>query len=108
MTALQAENRHVGVSYGKLDQSCEVYSKRGHLLYLDTRDDSYELIPTHKDMPEYKVAIFFSGIKRTLAGSAFNMRVDECRSAALKHGDGATLPRSFLKVYRTLELTFTI
>ena len=33
-------------------------------------------------MKPYKIAIFFSGIERTLAGSAFNMRVDECRSAA--------------------------
>lgn len=82
LTALQAENRYVGVSCGKLDQSCEVYSKKDHLLYLDTKDDSYELIPTHKAMKPYKIAIFFSGIERTLAGSAFNMRVDECRSAA--------------------------
>ncbi|MBQ8719525.1 MAG: GHMP kinase [Clostridia bacterium] len=80
--ALTAENKYVGVSCGKLDQSCEVYSKQNHLLYLDTRDDSYELIPTHPDMKPYKIAIFFSGIERTLAGSAFNMRVDECRSAA--------------------------
>ena len=82
MTALDAENNYVGVACGKLDQSCEVYSKKNHLLYLDTRDDSYELIPQHPDMKPYKVAIFFSGIERTLAGSAFNMRVDECRSAA--------------------------
>jgi len=33
-------------------------------------------------MKPYKIAIFFSGIERTLAGSKFNMRVDECRSAA--------------------------
>ena len=82
MTALAAENNYVGVSCGKLDQSCEVYSKKDHLLYLDTMDDSYELIPTHKDMKPYKIAVFFSGIERTLAGSKFNMRVDECRSAA--------------------------
>lgn len=82
MTALAAENNYVGVSCGKLDQSCEVYSKKDHLLYLDTMDDSFELIPTHKDMKPYKIAIFFSGIERTLAGSKFNMRVDECRSAA--------------------------
>ena len=81
-TALDAENKYVGVSCGKLDQSCEVYSKKNHLLYLDTLDDSYELIPTHPAMPDYKIAIFFSGIERTLAGSKFNMRVDECRSAA--------------------------
>jgi len=82
LTALAAENKYVGVSCGKLDQSCEVYSKQDHLLYLDTLDDSYELIPTHPDMKPYEIAIFFSGIERTLAGSKFNMRVDECRSAA--------------------------
>lgn len=90
LTALSAENDYVGVSCGKLDQSCEVYSKKDHLLYLDTLDDSYELIPTHPDMKPYKIAIFFSGIERTLAGSKFNMRVDECRSAgyALKAFSG--------------------
>ena len=82
MTALEAENKYVGVSCGKLDQSCEVYSRKNHLLYLDTQDDSYELIPTSPLMKPYKIAIFFSGIERTLAGSKFNMRVDECRSAA--------------------------
>ncbi len=82
MTALEAENRYVGVSCGKLDQSCEVYAKKDHLLYLDTLDDSYELIPTSPAMKPYKIAIFFSGVERTLAGSKFNMRVDECRSAA--------------------------
>ncbi len=80
--ALEAENKYVGVSCGKLDQSCEVYSQKDHLLYLDTQDDGYELIPTHPDMKPYKIAIFFSGVERTLAGSKFNMRVDECRSAA--------------------------
>ena len=78
----EAENKYVGVSCGKLDQSCEVYSKQDHLLYLDTKDDSYELIPQHPSMKPYKIAIFFSGLERSLAGSAFNMRVDECRSAA--------------------------
>ena len=82
MTALSAENDYVGVSCGKLDQSCEVYSKKKHLLYLDTKDDSYELIPQNPDMKPYEIAIFFSGMERSLAGSAFNMRVDECRSAA--------------------------
>ncbi len=82
LTALEAENKYVGVSCGKLDQSCEVYSKKDHLLYLDTLDDSYELIPTSPAMKPYKIAIFFSGLERSLAGSKFNMRVDECRSAA--------------------------
>ncbi len=82
LMAQKAENRYVGVACGKLDQSCEVYSRRDHLLYLDTKDDSYELIPTAPAMKPYKIAIFFSGLERSLAGSKFNMRVDECRSAA--------------------------
>lgn len=81
-TALAAENDYVGVSCGKLDQSCEVYCRKNHLLYMDLKDDSYELIPESPAMKPYKIAIFFSGIERTLAGSKFNMRVDECRSAA--------------------------
>ena len=78
----EAENKYVGVACGKLDQSCEVYCRKDQLLYLDTKDDTYELIPQHPDMKPYKIAIFFSGLERSLAGSAFNMRVDECRSAA--------------------------
>lgn len=82
LMAQAAENKYVGVSCGKLDQSCEVYSKKDNLLYLDTKDDSYELIPTNLKMKPYKIVIFFSGVERTLMGSRFNMRVDECRSAA--------------------------
>ena len=78
----EAENEYVGVSCGKLDQSCEIYCRKNHLLYMDLQDDSYELIPQQPDMKPYKIAIFFSGLERSLAGSAFNMRVDECRSAA--------------------------
>ena len=78
----EAENKYVGVSCGKLDQSCEVYCKKDHLLYMDLQDDSYELIPQSAQLKPFKIAIFFSGLERSLAGSAFNMRVDECRSAA--------------------------
>ena len=82
MTALAAENKYVGVACGTLDQSCEVYCKKDHLLYLDTQDKSYELIPTAPHMKPYKIAIFFSGLERSLGGTKFNMRVDESLSAA--------------------------
>lgn len=80
--ALVAEKDYVGVNVGKLDQSCEVLSKKDHLLYLDTKDDSFELIPTNPVMKPYEIAVFFSGVERNLAGSKFNMRVDEAKSAA--------------------------
>ena len=90
--ALEAENKYVGVACGRLDQSCEVYCKKDHLLYMDLLDDSRELIPTSPDMKPYKIAIFFSGLERSLAGSAFNMRVDECKSAAYALKAFAGLP----------------
>ena len=80
--AKAAENNYVGVACGKLDQSCEVYSRKDKLLYLDTENDSYELIETPAVMKPYRILILFSGLERTLAGSKFNMRVDEVRSAA--------------------------
>ncbi len=78
--AYDAELNYVGVSVGKLDQSCEVLSKQNHLLYLDTKDNHYELIPEHPAMKPYKIAIFFSGLEHSLAGSKYNMRVDELRA----------------------------
>lgn len=82
LTAKAAENQYVGVSCGKLDQSCEVLSKKNHLLYLDTKDDSYELIPTSEAMKPYKIGIFFSGLERSLKNSKYNLRQDECKAAA--------------------------
>ena len=80
--AMASENHYVGVSSGKLDQSCELFSRKDNLLYLDTKDDSYELIPVSPNCKPWRIAIFFSGVERSLAGSKFNMRVDEVRSAA--------------------------
>ena len=82
MIAKAAENRYVGVNCGKLDQSCEVLCKKDQLLYLDTRDDSFELIPTAPNMKPYKIAVFFSGLERSLQNSKYNSRQDECKAAA--------------------------
>lgn len=78
--AFDAEKNYVGVNLGMLDQSCEVLSRKDHLLYLDCRDNSYELIPTSANMKPYKIAVFFSGLEHSLAGSKYNMRVDELRA----------------------------
>ena len=77
-----AENEYVGVKVGRLDQSCETYSQKDHLLYLDIKDDTYELIPKNPEMKPFEIAVIFSGLERTLVGSKFNMRVDELKSAA--------------------------
>lgn len=80
--AKSAENDYVGVACGKLDQSCEILSKKDSLLYLDTKTDMYEVIHKNPKMKPFDTVIFFSGVERTLAGSKYNMRTDECRAAA--------------------------
>lgn len=80
--AIWEERNYIGVNVGKLDQSCEVYCRANSLLVLDTQDDSTEIIPIPQNMPEFEIMIMFSGLERKLAGSAYNTRVDECKSAA--------------------------
>lgn len=80
--AQEVENKYIGVNCGILDQSCELLSKKEHLLYLDINSNKYELIPKNNNMPKFRIAIIFSGVKRTLVGSAYNTRVDELKSAS--------------------------
>ncbi len=82
MMAKAAENKYVGVNCGKLDQSCEVLCRKDHLLYLDCSDDRYRLISRHPAMKPFRIAVFFSGLERSLAASAYNLRQDECKAAA--------------------------
>ena len=82
MMAKKAENDYVGVNCGKLDQSCEVLCRKDQLLYLDCADDSYTLIPKSESMAPFKFIVFFSGLERSLANSAYNLRQDECKAAA--------------------------
>ena len=78
----EVENKYIGVNSGILDQSCEILSRKDNLLYLDISTGNYRLIPQNIKMNPYKIAIIFSGIKRTLVGSAYNTRVDELKSAS--------------------------
>ena len=107
-TAQAAENQYVGVACGKLDQSCEVLSKKDHLLYLDTRDDSYELIPTPEQMKPYRIAVFFSGLERSLRNSKYNLRQDECKAAAYALLGYAGLDYGAFADTRLRDVPFTV
>ncbi|MCD7872825.1 MAG: GHMP kinase [Clostridiales bacterium] len=95
--ALYAEHDYLEMNVGKMDQSCEVYSKKNHLLFLDTLDDSYKLIPTNPDMPDYEFAVVFSGRERKLANTAFNSRVDEAKAASFALRAFAGIPYGSFK-----------
>lgn len=95
--ALYAEHDYLEMNVGKMDQSCEVYSKKDCLLFLDTLDDSYRLIPTSEIMPPYEFAVIFSGKERKLANTAFNSRVDEAKAAAFALRAFADIPYGSFK-----------
>lgn len=80
--AQETENSYVGVSCGRLDQSCEVYCKKDSLLYLDIKTGEYRVLEKNPIMKSFDILVIFSGLERSLSSSKYNMRVDECKSAA--------------------------
>jgi len=98
----EAEREYVGLNNGILDQSCVVLSEKESLLYLDTDNEAYTLLPMSNDMPPFELGIIFSGLTRTLISSDYNLRVSECKVAAwnmlaLKNQQLNTLEKTFLR-----------
>lgn len=80
--AYESETEFVGMSIGKLDQSCEVLSKKDKLLVLDTNTNEYRTVEKENNDTKYEFLVIHCGAERLLASSAYNIRVDECKSAA--------------------------
>lgn len=80
--ARRAENRYVGVACGLLDPAVIVYARAGCLTRIDCRTCAVSQVVPGASMPLYTIAVARSGVTRTLADSAYNRRVDECREAA--------------------------
>ena len=80
--ASQAEREYIGLSNGILDQACIALGEKDALLFLDTDSEQYRVIRQHPDMPEFEIAVIFSGLTRSLVSSDYNLRVAECKTAA--------------------------
>lgn len=79
LLAQQAEIRYAGVQCGIMDQMASSLADTEHMLFLDTRTLDRKLLP----LPEgTEIAVIDSGVSRTLAGSAYNRRREECAEAA--------------------------
>jgi len=78
----RAENKYVGVASGRLDQSIILFARHDYLTRVDCSDLSIEYVPHPPGWRDFRILVAFSGVGRTLAGSGFNSRVDECRNAA--------------------------
>ena len=79
--ASEAEREYIGLNNGLLDQACIALGKKDHLLMLDCESNEYRLIPRNPEMPAFELAIFFSGLTRSLMSSDYNLRVAECKTA---------------------------
>ena len=78
----EAEREYIGLNNGILDQACVVLSEKNSLLYLDTDNNDYQLLPLNNKMPAFEIGIIFSGITRSLISTDYNLRVSECKTAA--------------------------
>jgi galacturonokinase len=77
-----AENVHIGLNNGILDQTSIVFGKQGHLLHIDTLNRNVELVAEIPPMAAYRILVAFSGFSRELTTTGYNSRVQECREAA--------------------------
>jgi galactokinase len=89
----QAEVQYVGVNSGLMDQFASAYGVAGHALYFDTRSLEWQPIPLPAGTA---VVIADSGVRRSLAGSAYNERHTACEQAV-------NLLRQVLPGIRTLR-----
>ena len=74
-----AENRFIGVSCGIMDQYASAMGKRGHAILLDTHTLEAAYAPI--DRSRVSVVIVNTGVKHSLAASAYNTRRRECETA---------------------------
>jgi len=74
----RAENHYVGVACGLMDQFASACGVEGHALYFDTRSLEWEPLPLP---PETVIVIADSGVRRSLASSAYNERRQACEQA---------------------------
>jgi len=67
--ASEAEREYIGLNNGILDQACIALSEKDALLFLDTDSEQYRIIRRNPRMPEFDLAIIFSGLTRSLVNS---------------------------------------
>ncbi len=72
----RAEHNYVGVNCGIMDQFASAMGKADHVIFLNCKDLSYDLVPIKMD--GYKIVVSNTNKKRSLADSKYNERRSEC------------------------------
>jgi galactokinase/galacturonokinase len=76
------ENVYLGLKNGILDQSVILMSDRGHLTYLDCQAVHFEQVPMLASGDRFEILVAYSGLAKSLVGTDYNSRVDECQQGA--------------------------
>lgn len=77
--AQRAEGEYVGIQCGIMDQMAAIMADPRHMLFIDARSLSHELLPLP---PNSELIVIDSGVPRALADSKYNERRTECEEAA--------------------------
>jgi galactokinase len=78
LIAQRAEHHFAGLQCGIMDMFASIHGKAHSVIRLDCRDLSYEYFPF--DFSDYQLVLCNSGVKHTLADSAYNTRRQECEA----------------------------
>jgi len=76
----KAEHNYAGVPCGIMDQMAVICSESDHLLLLDCKDNSYEIVPFQN--PELGILVIDSKVHHSLADGAYKQRRDGCEKIA--------------------------
>ena len=84
--ARRAENEFVGAPTGGMDQMAALHGRAGHLVFLDTRDDTVELVPF--DLPAHglELLVIDTRAPHAHAGGEYGQRRADCAEAAAALG----------------------
>jgi galactokinase len=77
--AQKAEHEYAGVMCGIMDQFASMMGKKDHVIRLDCRSLEYQYVPFK--LNGYKIVLFNTNVKHSLASSEYNTRRNECNQA---------------------------
>lgn len=76
---MRVENEFLDLNSGIMDQFIIANGKKGHALLLDTNTLEFEQVPV--DLPDHKIIIMNSLVRRELVDSEYNIRREQCNEA---------------------------
>lgn len=74
----KAEHEYAGVKCGIMDQFASGFGKKDHVIKLDCKSLEYEYKPLQ--LNGYKIVLFDTNVKHSLASSEYNVRREQCET----------------------------